>query len=615
MNTKKTPKCFVELQRLSRYINRRERLKFCILIVLSQLPALAELFVASLIALLAVAFSAPEKIYDSNIGLFLINSFGFSFLQNQRILAISLISSLCIVIAFKNAISLYQAYYGSQLSEAIARKFILKTIKFYLYAPWYWIIRNSSADLQFSINTAFQVGQMMQALSSFIVGCSTTIMLATGVLIISPVLAGIFLLVGGGMAFFVHQSSKKYLDTLNSKILQQQKELGRSVYFALHGLRETKFNNLESRIYSHMREQSVLLSSLVATKTAFSRIPFLLMEFLAFLALTLLLVFLLYIQQMSMEKTIAIMSFLVGVAWRILPAINKTTEASLSIRAFYPHVRILLQTYEQEERLNLSYTVPEEALSLAFSKGIFIKGLEYTYPGAEAPAVADINFAIPKGTMVGIVGLSGAGKSTLVSLLTGLLRPDKGMILLDDRPLTETMHPVWMRSVGYVPQAPFFFNDSLAANIALSDWGKEIDRERVQECCKLAVLDFIDQLEDGIDTSIGERGGCLSGGQVQRVAIARALYSRPELLIFDEATSALDQRNEVAIHNTVLSLRNEMTLLIIAHRLTTVADCDSIIWMDNGRIRAIGKPSEVLPQYTNYMNLHGTRMESEVIDA
>lgn len=177
------------------------------------------------------------------------------------------------------------------------------------------------------------------------------------------------------------------------------------------------------------------------------------------------------------------------------------------------------------------------------------------------------------------------------------------------------MHPVWMRSVGYVPQAPFFFNDSLAANIALSDWGKEIDRERVQECCKLAVLDFIDQLEDGIDTSIGERGGCLSGGQVQRVAIARALYSRPELLIFDEATSALDQRNEVAIHNTVLSLRNEMTLLIIAHRLTTVADCDSIIWMDNGRIRSIGTPGEVLPQYTNYMNLHETRIESEVIDA
>lgn len=615
MTEKKSSEWFEELQQLNRYIDRRDRLKFCILTFLSLLPALAELFVASSIALLAVAFSAPEKIHDSALGAFVINSLGFKFLLNQRMLTVCLISVLCAVVALKNMITLYQAYYGCQLSESIARKFILKVIKFYLHAPWYWIVRNSSADLQFSINTAFQVGQMMQALSAFIAGASTVIMLAAGVIIISPTLAGTFLFVGGGMAFLIHQGSKKYLDTLNNSILMQQKEFGRSAYFALHGLRETKLNSLEARVYAHMREQSVLLSSLVATKTAFSRLPFLLMEVFAFAALTVLLIFLLYVQQMSMEKTIAIMSFLVGVAWRILPAINKTTESSLSIRAFYPHVRTLLQTCEQERQLQLSYAELKEDLRPSFSRGIFIEGLEYTYPGAETPAVTGVNFVIPKGTMVGVVGLSGAGKSTLVSLLTGLLNPDKGQILLDDEPLTDEIHSAWMRSVGYVPQAPFFFNDSLAANIALSDWGKEIDRERVQECCKLAVLDFVDQMENGIDTPIGERGGCLSGGQVQRVAIARALYPKPALLIFDEATSALDQRNEVAIHKTVLSLRNEMTLLIIAHRLTTVADCDTIIWMDSGRIHAMGKPDEILPKYTAYMNSHGKPTENEVNNA
>lgn len=615
MKAQKSSKWFSELQQLGCYIDRRERVRLYVLVLLSLLPALAELFVASAIALLALAFSAPEKIYNNFFGQFIISSLGFNFLLDQRMLSVCLIAMLCAVIALKNALTLYQAYFGCQLCESISRNFILKIFRFYLYAPWNWIVRNSSADLQFSISTAFQVGQMMLFVSSFIAGCSTVIILAVGVIIISPVLSGIFLLVGGGGGLLIHQISKKYLDELNNKIVQQQQKFGRSAYFALHGLRETKLNNLETRVYGHIREQSVLLSSQVATKTAFSRIPFLLMEFFAFLALTLLLIVLLYVQQMSMEKTIAIMSFLVGVAWRILPAINKTTEASLSIRSFYPHVRILLQIYEQEERFKLSYREPEEGLGPSFSKVILINELEYTYPGAEAPAVADISFAIPKGTMVGIVGLSGAGKSTLVSLLTGLLRPDKGGILLDDAPLIEEIHPIWMRSVGYVPQSPFFFNDSLAANIALADWGKEIDRERVLECCKLAVLDFVDQLEDGIDTPIGERGGCLSGGQAQRVAIARALYSKPKLLIFDEATSALDQRNEIAIHNTVLSLRNEMTLLIIAHRLTTVADCDSIIWMDNGRIRAIGRPHEVLPQYTEYMNLHGASLGNEVINA
>lgn len=615
MKSKESSKWFSELQQLSPYINRRERIKLYVLTLLSLLPALAELFVASSIALLALAFSAPENIHSSAVGKFVISSFGFNFLFDQRILSLCIISILCIVVAIKNALALYQSYYGCQLCEAISRKLILKIFKFYLHAPWNWIVRNSSADLQFSINTAFQVGQMMLATSSFIAGCSTVIILVAGVIIISPVLSCVFLLVGGVGGLLVHQGSKKYLDALNDKILLQQQEFGRSAYFVLHGLRETKLNNLEARVYAHIREQSVLLSSQVATKTAFSRMPFLLMEFFAVFSLTLLLVFLSYVQQMSMEKTIGIMSFLVGVAWRILPAINKTTEASLSIRSFYPHVRVLLQIYKQEEQFKLSYREPEEELLPAFSRGIFVKELEYKYPGADAPAVKDISFTIPKGTMVGVVGLSGAGKSTLVSLLTGLLRPDKGEILLDETPLTEDVHPAWMRSVGYVPQSPFFFNDSLAANIALSDWGKKIDRERVHECCKLAVLDFVDQLEDGIDTLIGERGGRLSGGQVQRVAIARALYSKPKLLIFDEATSALDQRNEIAIHNTVLSLRNEMTLLIIAHRLTTVADCDSIIWMDNGRIRAIGRPHEVLPQYTEYMNLHGAPMGDEVINA
>ena len=199
--------------------------------------------------------------------------------------------------------------------------------------------------------------------------------------------------------------------------------------------------------------------------------------------------------------------------------------------------------------------------------------------------------------MIGLVGFSGSGKSTLVNVLSGLLPHDKGNIFIDDTVLTRANTPGWLENIGYVSQSPFILDATLAENVALSRWGEEIDRARVLKCCEMAALDFIDDLEGGIDTVLGDRGVRLSGGEAQRVAIARSLYSDPGLIIFDEATSALDMKNEQAIHHTVLSLHNQVTMIIIAHRLTTVENCDYLIWLDKGRIKMQGSVAEVLPSY------------------
>ena len=154
-----------------------------------------------------------------------------------------------------------------------------------------------------------------------------------------------------------------------------------------------------------------------------------------------------------------------------------------------------------------------------------------------------------------------------------------------------------MRGIGYVPQSPFLLNGSLAENIAFSQWGQEIDRQRGEECCRMAAMDFVEDLEDGIDTIIGERGVRLSGGQLQRVSIARALYSQPQLIIFDEATSALDGATEQAIQQTIESLREYATVVIIAHRLTTVEKCDWLYWVEKGEIYMYGNTTDVLLKY------------------
>ena len=199
---------------------------------------------------------------------------------------------------------------------------------------------------------------------------------------------------------------------------------------------------------------------------------------------------------------------------------------------------------------------------------------------------------------MGIVGRSGAGKSTLVNLILGLLSPSSGRILIDDIPLDTQVRPAWMSKVGYVPQSPYICAGTLAENIAFGYSGEEINEQQVKTCCHMAAIDeFLPQLPHGINTQIGERGVKLSGGQKQRVAIARALYHNPSMLIFDEATSSLDSKNERAIQETITNLKVQRTLIIIAHRLSTVKDCDLVIWLEDGMLCKAGNSVEILSEY------------------
>jgi ABC-type multidrug transport system fused ATPase/permease subunit len=300
-----------------------------------------------------------------------------------------------------------------------------------------------------------------------------------------------------------------------------------------------------------------------------------------------------------MARISGIMGFMAAVAWRGLPVVNRLVDAVATLRGGLPYLRKIVQLVGLERSLSAELLpladTPLEPLP--FARDIVLDHVTFRYPEASSTAVRDVSLRIEAGSMVGLVGLSGAGKSTLVNLLTGLIPPESGEVLVDGLPVTNSNFSAWMRKIGYVAQAPYIIDASLAENVALSRWGDPIDRERVLQCCRMAALDFLEDLEKGIDTILGDRGTRLSGGQAQRVAIARALYSEPELIIFDEATSSLDMKNEKAIHETILSLREHVTMVIIAHRLTTVEGCDSLIWLEKGRIHKLGGIGDILPEY------------------
>jgi ABC-type multidrug transport system fused ATPase/permease subunit len=281
-------------------------------------------------------------------------------------------------------------------------------------------------------------------------------------------------------------------------------------------------------------------------------------------------------------------------ALRIKPAVQYVYQGFASLRYGQKAVDNL---YADMHPDNAPEPFPEQAPKALKAKSLIsLKHLSYTYPKATKSALSDLNLDIPVGSSVGLVGSTGAGKTTVVDVILGLLRPTKGAITVDGNPVTDEQLRAWQKSLGYVPQDIFLTDTSVAENIALGIPKTQIDQDQVQRCARMAqVHEFIsNELPNQYETLVGERGVRLSGGQRQRIGIARALYHNPEVLVFDEATSALDTVTERAVMEAIDALAHQKTIIIIAHRLSTVRNCDQIVLLEKGQIKAKGRFEELV---------------------
>lgn len=306
-----------------------------------------------------------------------------------------------------------------------------------------------------------------------------------------------------------------------------------------------------------------------------------------------------YIVDGSLNEAISAVVMFAVAGMRLVPALTGFQSLSNTINSNQPQVQAILRDMESSTEFRKHAETLGKELIKGELKELTLENVTFTYPTGEQPAVSDVSMTIPMGSTVGIVGESGSGKSTLVDVILGLLVPQSGEIAIDDQNLVDVLAD-WRRRVGYVPQDVALFDGTIEQNIALT-WEGEIDREKVIECLKKAQLwNTVQERPGKLNAKIGERGMALSGGQRQRMGIARALYADPVILILDEATSALDTKTEAEVSKAIASLRGDVTLISIAHRLSTVKDADQVFYMEDGFVLAHGTFDEVVAEVPNF---------------
>jgi len=581
-------------------LSKKEKVRFVFILCLSFVMAFVELGIAAIVALMAASFSGQNSAFLLKIIDTLQGIIGCDFFADQRFLVFSLLLSSLIGIVIKNILFSLQQWHVTAFSEGGVNVVRKKLLNFYLTAPYLLLLSLGNSRLTTALRLTTNIGGVFSNAIQVFSNVLMIVTIFTGLIIAAPIPSLLFFVTLGLTAWIVIKISQNTLRDLAARTAKAEKDFNLLESQAVSGLKELRLYTRELFVLSEYSQRLSIFLKVKKTLQSYARLPQALLESLGFSILCVVLLFLIYVQHADMAKISAIMGFLAAAAWRCLPVGNRLLEQLNAVRATLPYMGEVVGLLKQHVEMPAHNMENDDSLN--FEDGLVVKDLCFTYPDACTPALQGLNFSIHPGEMVGIVGFSGAGKSSVVNLLTGLLLPSSGAISIGKTRLSSDNIRAWLRKISYVSQTTHLFDATLAENIALSRWGEPVDRDRVLECCQMASLDFLDSLENGIDTELGEGGARLSGGQAQRVAIARALYSRPSLIIFDEATSALDIRNETAIQQTILRLKNQIAVIVIAHRLSSVEGADRVVWLDEGKVLMDDLPEIVLPKYKLQLN-------------
>jgi ABC-type multidrug transport system fused ATPase/permease subunit len=471
----------------------------------------------------------------------------------------------------------------SEVSQRLFLTYLRQSYSFHLRRNSAQLIRNALGEVDILTQNGVLQGLIFLTESSVMLGI---LALLVYVQPLGALLAGGTLTLFGGIFYWVIRArtlrwgeTRHMHDGMRVQHLQQ----------GLGGVKDVKLLGREDEFVAQYELHARGAARVGELQHTLTQAPRFVLEFLAVIALAVLVAVMIG-QGRPFDELLPTLGLFGAAAFRILPSATRIINAAQVVRNSVPAVNVLYH-----ELCELDQHVPiSTSGAVEFRHSLTLEDVRFQYPETDTPALSDLRLSISSGETIGIVGGSGAGKSTLVDLVLGLLAPCGGVIRVDGLDIQRNLRG-WQDRIGYVPQTIFLTDDTLRRNIAFGIADAEIDESAVWRAAQLAQIDrFIRELPQNLDTKVGERGVRLSGGQLQRIGIARALYHDPDVLILDEATSSLDTATELGVMDSVRALHGEKTIIIVAHRLSTVEKCDRLYRLEAGRIVATGEAAQVI---------------------
>ncbi len=578
------------LKKIAYLFDKKQRLQIVGLAIMILIGGILETLSVSIMVPVVQAIMEPDRFlqnrYVARIMEFLPINIG-----SGRDLIMLMLGTMIALFILKNLYLLLQTYVQNtfvtrnrnRMISRVMREFLNRPYEEYLGADIPTVFRLTDSD----IPNAFQlILVMIQMITEIVVAVSICIVL----LVASPAMTVFCGAVFLGMTLMITKVLKPRLNAIGRKNQEIQSRIAKWRIQSIYGLKDVKVLHREEFFVRNYYESGAIGANVARNYAVMNNLPRLLIETVFIVAV--LSFIMIYMTRGGDISALfqQLMAFAVA-AVRVMPATNRINTYLSEIAYSQPCLDYLYENLTESMKLDVNGSVTglegqeeERKRPLELTDKIVLDHISFTYPNTDKPIFTDAHMEVKKGQSVGIMGPSGAGKSTIVDILLGLLHVQAGSITCDGRDIFEN-YPSWLSRIGYIPQSIYLIDESIRDNIAFGIDADKIDDKRIWEVLEEAQLkSFVEELPEGLETTIGDRGVRISGGQRQRLGIARALYHNPEILVFDEATSALDGDTEHAVMEAVNSFHGKKTMVIIAHRLNTIAKCDVIYKVENEKI-------------------------------